>query len=95
MIQRIVKLTIDPEEMDLFISMFKVSKPKILEFGGCSQVKLLRSKEPGNIVFTYSYWQDEAALNHYRNSELFKGIWKNVKPLFVDKPEAWSVDEVA
>ncbi len=95
MIQRIVKLTIHPDKMDLFVSMFKLSKPKIIGFGGCSQVKLLRANYPDNIVFTYSYWTDAESLERYRNSELFKEIWKNVKPLFAGKPEAWSVDEIA
>ncbi|MFZ0490789.1 MAG: antibiotic biosynthesis monooxygenase, partial [Salegentibacter sp.] len=37
---------------------------------------------------------DEAALENYRNSELFKEVWAKTKVFFNDRPEAWSVDKV-
>lgn len=94
MLQRIVKLTIIPEKVDYFIELFEKSKPRILRFGGCSQVKLLRAGQPDNVLFTYSYWVDEVSLNLYRESELFKQTWQNVKPLFADRAAAWSVTEI-
>ena len=44
--------------------------------------------------FTYSYWVNEDALNNYKYSELFQGIWAVTKPMFNAKPEAWSVDKL-
>jgi heme-degrading monooxygenase HmoA len=46
------------------------------------------------VFFTYSFWNAEANLEQYRNSELFKAVWAETKPLFNAKPEAWSVDKV-
>ena len=43
------------------------------------------------IFFTYSHWESEAHLNHYRFSEFFKDTWGKTKALFADKPQAWSV----
>jgi len=33
-------------------------------------------------------------LEAYRQSELFKNVWSKTKPLFNDKPQAWSVDKI-
>ncbi len=95
MLERIVKLTIAPQELERFVELFKESKPRILEFGGCSEVHLLRAVAPPNVVFTHSFWESEAALEAYRNSDLFRETWRKVKPLFADKAEAWSVNEIA
>ena len=51
----------------------------------------LDKSEP-NIFFTYSFWKNEAALEAYRNSELFKNTWAKTKVLFNEKPQAWSVE---
>ncbi|MGC1631303.1 MAG: antibiotic biosynthesis monooxygenase, partial [Gelidibacter sp.] len=43
---------------------------------------------------TYSYWKEEADLENYRNSDLFKTVWDKTKQSFNGKPEAWSVDKL-
>ncbi len=45
----------------------------------------------GPVLFTYSHWESEAALETYRHSELFAEVWAATKVLFNAKPEAWSV----
>jgi len=92
MITRIVKLTFKEELLPDFFSIWKESNDKIAGFPGCHFVEMLQSKSPPNICFTYSLWDDEAALNAYRHSELFKSTWAKTKPLFAGKPEAWSTD---
>ena len=39
---------------------------------------------------TYSHWDDKEALDNYRESDLFSGLWTKIKPMFGAKPEAWS-----
>jgi heme-degrading monooxygenase HmoA len=95
MIIRIVKLTFKPEFIPDFIKIFEESKTLISNFEGCQQVELLNDITNKNIFFTYSYWQDENALNTYRESELFKNVWAKTKILFDDKPNAWSVEKIA
>jgi heme-degrading monooxygenase HmoA len=95
MIIRIVKLTFKPEFIADFIKIFDESKTLISNFEGCQQVELLNDITNKNIFFTYSYWQDENALNTYRESELFKNVWAKTKILFDDKPNAWSVEKIA
>ena len=90
MITRIVKLTFKKENIDTFKEIWKESKSKIAAFEGCHFVEMLQSKDPDTICFTYSLWDDEAALNRYRHSELFQATWAKTKILFDGKPEAWS-----
>ena len=94
MLVRIVKLSIEDQSIEAFLNNFENSKQKIRAFEGCLLLELYQDKHNSNIFFTYSYWDDEAALNTYRNSDLFKGIWAKTKPMFNAKPEAWSVNKL-
>jgi quinol monooxygenase YgiN len=51
---------------------------------------LLQDENDKNIFFTYSIWENDEALQAYRNSELFETTWAKTKILFAGKPEAWS-----
>ena len=91
MIKRIVKLTFQPEKVDEFLVNFEKNKLKIRNFEGCHHLELWQDTHQSNIFFTYSYWENEDSLNTYRQSKLFKNVWKKTKILFADKPEAWSI----
>lgn len=94
MIIRIVKMTFAPGNEVEFLKIFFESKNKIRSFKGCNHLELLKDTNAGNIYFTYSIWDDEKALDHYRFSELFKSTWAKTKPLFLKKAEAWSLESV-
>ena len=94
MFTRIVKMEFRKEEIVSFLASFELVKRKIRDFPGCEHLKLLRDKNDPTIFFTYSKWNTEVALEAYRNSDLFKGVWATTKPKFRSKAEAWSVDEV-
>lgn len=94
MLVRIVKLSIGDQFIGAFLNNFEHSKQKIRGFEGCQFLELYQEQHTKNVFFTYSYWNDEAALNTYRNSDLFKGIWAKTKPMFNAKPEAWSVNKL-
>jgi len=91
---RIVKLSFEPSKIDEFLANFETNKQKIRNFEGCHFLELYRDKTNPNIFFTYSYWENEDALEVYKQSELFKNVWSKTKPLFNDKPYAWSVDKI-
>ena len=93
MITRIVKLHFHPEKIEEFIAFFETIKWKVATQPNCHGMKLLRDINHPNVVFTYSLWEDENALNAYRDSELFGMVWPKIKPWFQEKAEAWSVDE--
>jgi (4S)-4-hydroxy-5-phosphonooxypentane-2,3-dione isomerase len=91
MLKRIVKLTFREEAIPEFLAIFEESKSKIRAFEGCRHLELLRNVNQPNELFTLSFWENEAALDRYRQSEFFKITWEKTKVLFAGKPEAWSV----
>ena len=94
MVKRIVKLSIESNKKTKFIDLFQENQHLISSFDGCISVELVKDINSNNIFFTYSLWENENALNTYRNSTLFKGIWSKTKTFFCDKPEAWSLQSI-
>ncbi len=91
MIVRIVQMTFRTEAIADFKQLFEERKERIRHFGGCRHLELWQDSGNSAIFFTYSHWESEAHLNHYRFSEFFKDTWGRTKALFADKPQAWSV----
>ncbi|MBK9017107.1 MAG: antibiotic biosynthesis monooxygenase [Saprospiraceae bacterium] len=94
MVKRIVKLTFQEEFVPDFMVIFEESKDKIRAFDGNLHLELLRDLAQPNVLFTLSFWEDESALEGYRQSELFKATWAKTKALFAEKPDAWTVEVV-
>lgn len=91
MLVRIVKLSFKEVCVEQFLTIFETNKRQIRGFNGCKYLELFQDKDTPSIFFTYSYWDSEIDLEHYRNSDLFKHIWPQTKVLFNAKPEAWSL----
>lgn len=94
MLTRIVKMEFQTDKVSDFLANFEEIKLKIRNFPGCQKLDLLQDKNRPEIIFTYSVWESEEALNNYRKSELFGEVWPYTKSLFSAKPEAWSVNKV-
>lgn len=94
MIVRIVRLTIQPEKSEEFLNHFNRIKNRIAGFDGCSLLELHTELHHPNVFFTLSYWESEAHLKNYQQSDFFKETWSTVKPLFQSKAEAWSLEKV-
>lgn len=92
MIKRIVKLSFQPYHVDDFLDIFTYHKERLLAFPGCQHIELLRCKTPTHVFFTVSVWDSEEALENYRTSDLFEDTWGKTKPLFSDRPEAWTTE---
>lgn len=93
MILRIVRMTFRPEATEAFLQLFEERKALIRHFEGCHHLELWRQAGRSDVFFTYSHWESEAHLDHYRFSELFKDTWARTKALFAEKAEAWSVEQ--
>lgn len=88
-------MTFQPALVDEFLAIFEESSPKIRLFPGCLHLELWRSTETGTaVLFTYSHWESEQALQEYRQSALFSTTWARTKVLFAAKPEAWTVENI-
>lgn len=87
---RLVRMTFRPDRLDTFLSIFDESAPRIRAYPGCTHLELLQDAAFPNILTTLSHWDDDAALQQYRSSNLFRGTWARTKPLFAAPPEAIS-----
>ncbi|WKW47598.1 antibiotic biosynthesis monooxygenase [Myroides sp. JBRI-B21084] len=94
MFVRIVKMSFHEEKIPEFFEHFHTVKHLIRNFPGNNFLEVYQDKNNPSIIFTYSVWNHESDLENYRNSELFKSVWKFTKQFFKDKPEAWSVDKL-
>lgn len=88
-------MTFREDAVETFLSdVFEKSKDRIRAFPGCRHMELLRQIGQPNVLFTLSHWDDEAALEAYRQSEFFQNTWAKTKTLFAEKAEAWSVEVI-
>ena len=94
MFVRIVKMSFEASNIEIFLDNFNNNKEKIRNFKGCRLLELYRDKKEPTIFFTYSYWESEQDLENYRKSEMFKTVCTKTKKLFNKKAEAWSVDKL-
>jgi len=91
MIIRIVRMEFQADQLDAFQAIFDQSKQAIRSFPGCMHLELHRDASHDAVRYTYSHWQDQAALDAYRHSELFAQVWPRTKALFAAKPQAFSL----
>ncbi len=94
MLKRLVKLTFQPDKTSDFIKIFEETQFFIRNTEGCLHLELLRDVNKTNIFFTLSHWENEAALEAYRQSDLFTTTWARTKILFCDRPEAWTTEVI-
>ena len=92
MITRIVQLEFNQDKIEDFLRFFDMIKHQVNSFPGCHGMKLYQDIDRPTIVMTYSHWEDQEALDAYRNSKTFGTIWPKIKPWFNGKPQAWSVN---
>lgn len=92
MLIRIVRLTLAPRHVSEFHAHFETVAPRIRQFEGCEHLELWTDATYSNVVVTHSHWVDDAALQAYRESALFRSAWAAVKPLFAARPEAFSAN---
>lgn len=90
MLVRIVQLYLIPEQTENFLKLYASHQSRISEMKGCLSLELLVVSEHQGHVATLSRWQEAQDLENYRNSEFFKNLWSQVKPLFAQSAKAVS-----
>lgn len=93
MLKRIVRMEFQPEKVQDFLQLFSEVQDKIAAQEGCAHVELCKDATLDHVYYTYSLWDEEADLERYRHSELFKSVWSRTKALFGGKPQAFSLVE--
>lgn len=94
MIVRIVRMEFQPDKIAAFRSLFDQYKKRIRQTKGCLKLELHVDKNHPNVIYTYSHWIDEQALEKYRFSPTFKEVWPQTKALFAGKPLAYSLEKL-
>lgn len=94
MLVRIVKMGFYKQNIDVFLQKFENNKTEIRAFNGCTFLALYQATDNPTVFFTYSYWESDSQLQAYRQSKAFRTLWKQLKPLFSIRPEAWSVNKL-
>ncbi len=90
MLVRIVRMTFRPDALPDFHAIFDRSKQQIRAFPGNRHLELLHDPDNPAVRMTYSLWDDANALEAYRKSDLFRHTWAATKPLFAERPVAFS-----
>jgi quinol monooxygenase YgiN len=93
-ITRVVKLTLQPQHIQAFKTVFASHKMHIAQFDGCIELNAYQDNKQPEVFFTISRWQSEHNLDNYRYSDFFKTLWSVVKPMFAAKAEAYSMTVV-
>lgn len=94
MIVRVVKMHFHADKIPAFLENFNSIKSKIRHSKGNTFLQLLQDNSDPNTFFTYSHWESQQDLDHYRKSIFFEEVWTFTKKLFDKKPEAWSCEIV-
>jgi heme-degrading monooxygenase HmoA len=81
------------EKIPHFERLFAERKDRIRGFDGCKHLELWQDEKDSRIFFTYSVWESEMNLDHYRFSSFFKETWSLTKALFDAKAEAWTLTQ--
>ena len=91
MIVRMVQMTFREDAIKDFTDLFEARRQTIRNFRGCAYLELWQDNAQTNVFFTYSIWESQADLDHYRFSEFFKDTWSRTKALFSEIPQARSL----
>lgn len=78
-----------------FLRIFEENQLAIRHFPGCHHLELLRDINTPHSFSTLSHWMLADDLERYRESPLFKQVWRQVKPLFAERPQAFSFQKLA
>ena len=90
MLLRTVRMTFRPDRLADFLALFRAARPRIAAAPGCRHLELWQDARFPNVLTTFSRWDDQAALDAYRQSDLFRETWAETKPLFAAAPVAHS-----
>lgn len=93
-LERLVCLVFREEAVPEFLSLFAEVREAIRHQPGCLHLALWRDRSDPRVIFTFSQWSGQEALEPYRQTLLFKDTWARTKRLFEEPPLAWSLREV-
>ncbi len=94
MILRVVKLKVDERKLEAFKLFMTNLHNEKLRLPGCLHFDFFHDKRNKNVYFSYTIWESEKYLRHYRKSELFKEVIQTLRSLCIEEPQAWTIENV-
>jgi quinol monooxygenase YgiN len=94
MIIRYVRLQFSPEDGKKFLALYRSVESRIKAREGCLHLELWQEALNESAFTTLSHWKHLEDLEAYRKSELFKGVWSQVKPMLLEKALAVSYKKI-
>ena len=86
-------MEINESDIDSYMALVQSVLDRIKNFKGCQSVNIFNDKDVPNRFFSYSTWESEEHLDAYRDSELFKITWSELKTFFKSPAQAWTVED--
>lgn len=90
MLVRLVRMHLREDALDAFLALFERTAPRIRAAPGCRHLDLWQHTDDPTRVATHSHWDDAAALDAYRRSDLFRTTWAETKTYFAARADAQS-----
>ena len=88
-------MDLKPGRKEMFMAIFDQVRTSIETQPGCLGLEIWESMhEHQYSIWTISSWQSVQHLDQYRESELFRKTWTQVKPLFSSKAQAWTLSSI-
>jgi len=95
MVTRIVKMSFDKINAEMFLEIFNEHRNQIRAAEGCTYLELWQTEEDNStLFFTHSKWENEDFLNNYRHSDIVKIVWPKTKALSNAPPQVWTVNSL-
>ncbi len=91
MIVRIVRMVFPPDLREPIAQKLLAQAPKVRAFAGCEGLALHLDSERSGVFYSISRWASLEALETYRNSELFRTFWAELRPHFIEPPQAFTL----
>ena len=90
MLVRLVQMQMREDALDAFLGLFARTADRIRAAPGCRRLDLWQDTDDPTRVATHSHWDDAAALDAYRQSDLFRATWAETKTYFAARASAQS-----
>lgn len=91
MLIRVVRMHFTEPGVEEFLGIFSRNQTSIRNFPGCTHLQLLKDNDDPLCYTTLSHWNTDGDLEKYRKSELFGSVWGQVKTLFAERSQAFSL----
>ncbi len=94
MITRIIKVTINDENIEEFRAFMKGFIQSALEFKNNQHADFFLDKDTSNQFHIYTIWKTNGALSKFRNSEINLGFRHKISEWSNEPYSAWTVENV-